>query len=522
MTEQIKAKTASPALIIALISIPIFIGALDLTVVSAVLPHVITDLEIPIQSGLGDASWIVTGYLLVYGAAMAFMGRLSDIYGRRRVYLVSLSIFTLGSLMVAISDTALLDLVLRIYYQFSSARPDLSQMSLNIIIVSRMVQAFGGGAMVPVGMALVGDIYPRGHRAKALGIIAAIDTAGWVVGHLYGGIIVYNFSWKLIFWLNIPICLLALLLIFFALRNLPQVQLGKKMDWLGAVLISAALTFLILGLGSGSEVDIGASSLEDRPPILWLPLIIGLVLTTVLVLQQRKAKEPLFNPGLFKIRNFTFASISNFLIGAALFIAIANVPLFINLLVVDTIEQGALESGFMLSALTIPMALAAIPGGNITEKHGYRLPAVIGLITAIIGFALMSQWQADTSYTVMAAELVFAGIGFGLTLAPITTAVVNAAPENYRGAASAMVLTFRLIGMTVGVSSLTSYGLIRAQKLNELWVTPEMPYNEVVATSMDISIRVINETLLVAGIITLIALFFVIFLKREKGIPDEQ
>jgi MFS family permease len=245
----------SPSLIMVLICIPIFIGAVDLTVVSAVLPHVIYDLEIPINTGLDEAAWIVSGYLLTYSVAMTFMGRLSDIHGRRRVFLVSLAIFALGSYLVAAADTWPAHIATRIYSLLLAGRhPDTSQISLFTIIASRMIQAFGAGAMVPVGMAVVADLYPLGKRAKTLGLVAAVDTAGWVIGHLYGGIVVRYFDWRMIFWLNLPICFFAFLLIAVLLKDPGHRESGVGMDWWGTLLISTSLTLINIGLGAGSEM----------------------------------------------------------------------------------------------------------------------------------------------------------------------------------------------------------------------------------------------------------------------------
>jgi MFS family permease len=225
----------------ALVCLPVFIGALDLTVISAVLPQVMYDLEIPLQTDLDQASWLVTGYLLAYSVTMSFMGRVSDLYGRRRVYLICLSIFTVGSAGVAVADT------------------------LPWLIAGRVVQAIGGGAMVPVSMALVGDLFPPGRRAALVGLIGAVDTAGWVTGHLYGGIMVRMFDWRLIFWLNIPIALLALALTWWALQKVPQPRTAERLDWLGAVLIALCLTALNLGLGSGGELTLSAAVLDEPP-----------------------------------------------------------------------------------------------------------------------------------------------------------------------------------------------------------------------------------------------------------------
>ena len=282
-------KIVSPNLIIALVSIPIFIGALDLTVVSAVLPQVIYDLEIPLQTGLDDAAWIVTGYLLAYSVAMLIMGRLSDLFGRKKVFLIALVVFSLGSLMVAVSDTWLTNIALRLYYLFGgSQRLDISQLSLNVIIFSRMVQAFGGGAMVPVGMALVGDIFPPGQRARAIGLIAAIDTIGWVVGNLYGGIIVRYFNWHLIFWLNLPICLIAFILIAFAFRGVPQVLARGRMDWLGAILAAGFLVALNIGFGSSGEVNLSAAEQITATPYNILALGVSFLVFILLIIQQSR------------------------------------------------------------------------------------------------------------------------------------------------------------------------------------------------------------------------------------------
>lgn len=500
-----------------LIVIPIFIGALDLTVVSAVLPHVILDLEIPLQSGLDDAAWIVTGYLLAYSISMTFMGRLSDLVGRRKVYLIALAVFALGSYLVAVAADWPTSLALRLYYMFASGRPDLSYVTLYVLIAARMIQAFGAGTMVPVGMALVGDLYPEGKRARPLGFIAAVDTAGWVVGHLYGGIIVRFWDWHTIFWLNLPICLVAFLLIWLLLRSEQEDLSEGKMDWLGALFVTAGLSFLNIALGAGEESDLtknldsAAGQSSNMIPL----LLVGVFFLGLFVWRQAKTRYPLLKLSLFKRDGYLPASLANFLIGVGLFIAIANVPLFINSLVAETVEQGAWDSGWMLSALTVPMAFAAVPGGWLTEKFGYRIPAVVGLIGAMIGFWLMSGWQSTTTYSQMVPQLMLTGIGFGLTLAPVAAAVVNASPSEYRGTSSALVIIFRLIGMTVGVSGITSYGLERADVLAKQLSSGSNSLSDMAQTGIIVMETVISETFLIAGAFTLVALIPAYFIKAR-------
>lgn len=510
-----RSSTPSRALIIALISIPIFVGALDLTVVSAVLPRVVTDLEIP-PTRLNDAAWIVSGYLLAYTVAMTFMGRLSDLIGRGKVFLLALVIFALGSYWVAVADDWPTQIALQISYLLHYY-PDPPRVALVTLIIGRVIQAFGGGAMVPVGMALAGDLYPAAQRAKPLGVIAAVDTSGWVVGHLYGGILTRFFNWRLIFWLNLPMCLLAFILIALVLRNLTRPTREGSMDWLGAVLISLSLTALNIGVGGSSQetgsINGSAVTWFQRA---WPFLTIAVVLLLLFLWRQVRLAHPLVQLSLFRLPNFSPATLANFFIGTSLFIAIANVPLFINTLVAENLEQGAWDSGWMLSGLTVPMALASIPGGWLTVRYGYRRPALVGLLLAICGFMLMSRWQISTSYAAMIPDLIITGIGLGLTMAPIAAAAINTSPTRYRGIASALVIIFRLLGMLVSVSTDATYG---TQRFNYLSVKYMQSMNDLVLAGMTATEKVIQETFLMAAIVCILALIPVFSL---KSLPNER
>jgi MFS family permease len=512
---QTRLTSPSRALIIALISIPIFVGALDLTVVSAVLPRVVTDLDIP-PTRLNDAAWIVSGYLLAYTVAMTFMGRLSDLIGRRKVYLLALVIFAIGSYWVAIADGWPTQQALRLCYQFH-IYPDPPRVSLVMLIIGRVIQAFGGGAMVPVGMALAGDLYPAAQRATPLGVIAAVDTSGWVVGHLYGGILTRFFNWRLIFWLNLPMCLLAFILIAIILRGLSHPKREGSMDWLGAALISLSLTALNIGVG-GSSQEIGSisGSAQGWFQRAWPFLAAALVLLLLFLWRQVHLPYPLVQLPLFRRPNFSPATLANFLIGTSLFIAIANVPLFINTLVAENLEQGAWDSGWMLSGLTVPMALASIPGGWLTVRFGYRRPAMLGLLLAIGGFTLMSRWQMTTSYAAMIPDLILTGIGLGLTMAPIAAAAINTSPTQFRGTASALVIIFRLLGMLLSVSTDATYGTQRFNYLSAKFLETS---SDLTLAGMTATEKVIQETFLMAAFVCILALIPVFLL---KVLPNER
>ena len=301
-----------PWLILALVSVPIFIGALDLTIVSAVLPAVLSDLQIPVQTGLDDAAWVVSGYLLAYTVSMTFMGRMSDLWGRKRVYIISLIIFIIGSALVAMSPDAPADVAYRIWRAVGGTQVDRAYMGLYTLIFGRVIQAFGAGALVPISMALVGDIFPSGKRALPLGIIGGVDTAGWVLGHLYGGIMVQYFAWPVLFWLNIPLALIALALTVWALKDVISPVVKEHFDWIGAVLIVIGLTGLNLALNVGAEPSPGLSFEQQQESFISIPfLLVSLVAITVFVVVQNRSRSPLINLNIIKQRNVSEAFITH-------------------------------------------------------------------------------------------------------------------------------------------------------------------------------------------------------------------
>jgi MFS family permease len=347
-------------------------------------------------------------------------------------------------------------------------------------------------------------------------VIAAVDTCGWVVGHLYGGVLTRYFDWRMIFWLNLPVCLVAFILIYFFLRRLPQTPGEGRMDWPGAVLVSASLTALMLGLGSSASGSSLAQNSTSTSGQFSLPLLVlAVLLLALFILYQLRTRYPLLPLALFRRANFVLSGLANLLIGFALFIAIANVPIFINTLVAQTLVQGAWDSGWVLSALTIPMAIASVPGGWLATRLGYRWPAVVGLAAAIAGFALMSTWIASTSYLSMVPQLVLAGIGFGLTLAPIAAAAINTASASFRGSASAFVIIFRLVGMTVSVASIAAFDQLRFNRLSASLLAVN---NDLAKAGMDAITTVIHETFWMAVIICGLACVPILFLHSEESV----
>lgn len=460
----------NPWVVMGFIAIPVFVGSLDLTVVSAFLPELVAELGLPFDTGLDDASWIVTAYLLAYTVSLTFTGRLSDLLGRRRIYVASLLVFIIGSIWVAVALGFPSDLLLETYYFFGQ-RPDPTQVSLQAIIMGRIVQALGAGALVPVSLALVGDIFPPDKRARPLGFVAAMDTLGWVLGPVYGGIFMQIMPWQGLFWMNVPLTLLALFSVMYALRKLPSVKTKGIFDLLGTVLIVSSLAAMSIGLGANIDPTGGATRIDDLQPLpdYALPLLsVAVVLFIGFILVESRVRDPLLNLNMFKRRNLAAASLVNLLVGYCLFIGLVSVPILINLRLEspEGLSDAALQVGAMLSTLTLPMAFATVPGGWLSDRIGVKQTILIGLVLSVLGFGLIWQtWTIDISNVVIGIQMAIVGVGIGLTFSPVSVAIINSAKDEERGVAGAIVLILRLIGMTVSISTLSSVMFYRVNAL---------------------------------------------------------
>ncbi|MGI9621967.1 MAG: MFS transporter, partial [Acidimicrobiales bacterium] len=366
-TQAAPPRRASPALILAIVSFSVFIAADDLTVVSTMLRPIIGDLGLVLPDGLDDAAWIVNVYLIAFVAVMPIAGRLSDVIGRRKTFVGAYVLFLIGTIVIPLTD------------------------SLTPFLVGRVLTAVGGGAMVPVALAVVGDVYPEGKRARALGTLAAIETLGWVWGPLYGAILVRFLDWRWQFWLNIPFAIAGLAAVWWALQDHDQGERAKRVDWLGATFLTTALVSLNLALLGNAEIQsvtgfeqlTGSSGFDFK----WLYLV-TLISGGLFVWHERTADDPLIDRSLLQGRGLQIALGVNFIVGAALVIAMVDVPIFINAVEVD-LKQSALVAGWVLSSLTAAMAITSYLGGRMTSSLGYRPPIIMGMAAAVAAYLLM-------------------------------------------------------------------------------------------------------------------------------------
>ena len=498
-------RRASPKLVLAVVGFGVFIAADDLTVVATMLRPIIGDLGIVLPNGLNQMAWIVNSYLIAYVAVMPFMGRLSDVWGRRRTYLASLGLFLTGSIVVPLAP------------------------NYGIFLVGRVLTAMGGGALVPIGLAIVADIFAENRRARALGTLGAIDTLGWVWGPLYGAMLVRFLSWRWQFYLNIPLAILGIVAAWYVLD-----QVGKptyaRIDWIGAGTLSVGLVALNVALLESAQIQ-SVTGLEEltgaaRGPMWWL-LGVAAVAMTAFIAHQARTDDPLVPLGLFKGRNLTTAVVVNFLVGATLVIAMVDVPLFVNV-VESEIERAAVIAGWVLSAMTAAMAAASYAGGRMTERWSYRPPILAGLTAVLAGFLLMgSGWTPETPYLQMAWQLVVLGTGFGLVFAPISAAVIDAAPPGERGVAASLVMVLRLMGLSVGLSGLTAWGIHRYEELRTLIVLPPIGdpgYQEALRRAQEeLTTSALADTFLAAAVIIAFGIVVALFMRNvtSRGAPAQ-
>ena len=403
-----------------------FIAALDQTVVVTALPSVMFDLKIPITE-LDRVSWIVTAYLLGYTVAMPLIGRLGDVYGYPRVYQASLIVFCIGTSLVAISQ------------------------SFEFMIGARVIQAIGGGGTVPIGMALATTLVPPERRALALGVVGGAAEAGSMLGPAYGGAIVELSSWRWIFWLNVP----QAAVVFAAIMWLPNRRNHEaRVDYLGGALLVVALLLLSLAL---SRKDL--FTLESPIPFVFAAS--GLGFFAMLVAVERRVWQPLLAQVFLRSWNFIVSNISQALVGVSLILAMITVPL-----TADTVmEKDPFTGAMWLLRMTGVIPLASVAGGWLLPRLGARSLTVAGLLMVAAGLFLCSRWELGVDDPELTLQLLLAGVGFGLVIAPILHRALSSVGEDYRATAASLVTVSRMMGMTLGLAAMSAWGVEHFQVL---------------------------------------------------------
>lgn len=417
--------------VLLVVGVGVFVGTLDQTVVVTILPNIVDGIGLPVAR-FGEATWIVNGYLLGYAVAMPVTGRLADVYGHVRAYLVCLGILLLGSAAVALAP------------------------NLELLVAARAFQAIGAGGLLPVAMAIAAEALPPERRPVALGALAATNNASSLLGPLWGAALVGAVGWQGIFWLNIPLIAPVAILVLLLTRRFERVSPGtfrespgrRWMDWRGALLLT-------LGLAAGTLAltDDGAN---PRPLLVSTGIgIFALLALGLFVRTELGSAQPMIRLHSFRERHFAAAMVIYFLIGASLIVALVDVPLMANLL----FGSSALQGGLDLMRLLLLLPLGGVAGGLLCTRIGRRPTALLGLALAIAGLLLMRSWPVRPTSVDLWLALGLLGAGLGFCDAPIVSTVAGTVQPTERATACALLLVLWTCGMITGLALLGTQGL---------------------------------------------------------------
>ena len=384
------------------------LGAMEATVVSTAMPTVIATL-----GGLAHYSWVFSAYLLTSTASVPIWGRLSDLYGRRRMYLAGIAIFLVGSMLSGAAT------------------------SMTALIGARAIQGLGTGAIIPLSMTIVGELYTLTERARTQALFSGVWGVASIAGPLVGGFITDTLSWRWVFYLNVPFGLLAGAVI---LLSYPRTRLAQavRVDWLGAALLFGGISALLIAL---SADDAGTA---------WALAATAVASLAGFVAAERRARHPLLPLDLLRTPLIARTFVVVFLVGMALFGAIAFIPLFVQ----SVMGATATGAGQALTPLFLGWVFMSVASARLTVKIGYRSLAITGSLLLTIGFVALTLVGADSPRTAVLVPGALLGSGMGLSMLSLLLAVQHGVPRSHLGLATSLSQFSRSIGAAVGIAAM--------------------------------------------------------------------
>jgi EmrB/QacA subfamily drug resistance transporter len=384
-----------------------FLVSLDASVVSTAMPTVIGQI-----GGIQLYAWVFSAYLLTSTVTVPIYGKLADLYGRKPVFLFSIALFMVGSMLCGQAQT------------------------MEQLIIFRLIQGLGAGGVLPINQTILGDVYPLEERARITGLFSTIWGVSGLLGPAIGGFLTEHVSWRWCFYVNFPLCVLSIVLIWKFLHENVQ-RRGHRIDYLGAVTLSASVACLLLGLQSADNPRLGVT-LD----------VLAVVLVPVFIWQERRAPEPLVPLWLFRRRAIGVSTLGGLMLGWALYGQSTFLPPFVQ----GVMGATPTVSGFILAGSSISWPIASAIGGRMLLRTGFRLPCLLGGVLLTIGFAMLLWLTPESSLFVPLAITAVLGLGFGFYAVTTILAAQSAVGWENRGVVTSASQFSRNIGGTIGVS----------------------------------------------------------------------
>jgi EmrB/QacA subfamily drug resistance transporter len=391
----------------------LFMIMLDNTVVNVALPSIQKDLGASI-SGL---EWTISGYTLSFAVLLATGGRLGDIFGRRRIFLIGVVIFALSSATAGLAVDA------------------------TSLVVSRVVQGIGAALMMPGTLSIITDAFPANERGKAMGTWAGVSALALAIGPVLGGFLVEHVSWRAIFYINIPVAIGTVLATLFAVRESRDTSVGRDVDYAGVAVLTAGLTALVLALVEGNSWGWGSTQIIAL-------LAVALISLPLFVAVENRVKAPIVQFDLLSDRNFLGAIV----VASVISFAMLGVFFFLALYMQDILDYTPLEAGIRFLPSTLMIVAVAPVAGRLSDRYGPRWLIGGGLLIVSASLFSFSSIAVDSSYLDLLPGFMLLGIGIAMTMSPMTSAAMNAVPVQKAGVASGVLSMFRMVGGSLGVA----------------------------------------------------------------------